>query len=264
MMHEGAAIIEWWYIKMDQNLLEQEMLQQIDMGKIPGHVAVIMDGNGRWARERGLPRSAGHKQGVETVRLIVRFSNQLGFKALTLFAFSTENWRRPPWEVNYLMSLPEQYLHTELPELVKNNVRVNFIGDPERLPQQVCKAIEKGLQATRTNTGMMLNFAMNYGARAEIVQAVRQLAEAVLDGKISKNIHEEQISEYLYTGKLHIPDPDLLIRTSGEYRISNFLLWQLAYSELWFTPVYWPDFNRLHLLQAVYDYQMRERRFGSA
>lgn len=249
---------------MDLNLQEQEMLQRIDMNKVPGHVAIIMDGNGRWARERGLPRSAGHKQGVETVRLIVRYSNRIGVQALTLFAFSTENWRRPPWEVSYLMSLPEQYLHTELPELVKNNVRVNFIGDPDRLPKPVCKAIDKGLEATCGNTGMMLNFAMNYGARAEIVQAARQLAEEVQEGKISKNISEEQLAAYLYTGRLKIPDPDLLIRTSGEYRISNFLLWQLAYSEFWFTPVYWPDFNRLHLLQAIYAYQQRDRRFGSS
>lgn len=249
---------------MELNLQEQEMLQRIDLDKVPKHVAIIMDGNGRWARERGLPRSAGHKQGVETVRLIVRYSNRIGIKALTLFAFSTENWRRPPWEVSYLMSLPEQYLHTELPELVKNNVRVNFIGDTDRLPGPVCKAIDKGLEATRGSTGMMLNFAMNYGARAEIVQAVRQLTDEVLEGKISKNISEEQLSACLYTGRLAIPDPDLLIRTSGEYRISNFLLWQLAYSEFWFTPVYWPDFNRLHLLQAIYDYQQRDRRFGSS
>jgi undecaprenyl diphosphate synthase len=251
-------------IRMELKLQEQELLKQIDMSKIPGHVAIIMDGNGRWARERGLPRSAGHKQGVETVRLIVRYSNKLGIKALTLFAFSTENWKRPPWEVNYLMSLPEQYLHTELPELVKNNVRVNFIGDPGRLPRQVCKAIDKGLDATRGNTGMMLNFALNYGARAEILNAVQQLTAEVLEGKISKNISEEQLSAYLYTGRLNIPDPDLLIRTSGEYRISNFLLWQLAYSEFWFTPVYWPDFNRLHLLHAIVDYQQRDRRFGSS
>ncbi len=249
---------------MDMKLQEQEMMQQIDMTNIPGHVAIIMDGNGRWARERGLPRSAGHKQGVETVRLIVRYSNRIGIKALTLFAFSTENWKRPPWEVNYLMSLPEQYLHSELPELVKNNVRVNFIGDRGRLPKQVCKAIDKGLEATRDNSGMMLNFAMNYGARAEILQAVRQLTEEILDGKISKEISEEQFSACLYTGRFKIPDPDLLIRTSGEYRISNFLLWQLAYSELWFTPVYWPDFSRLHLLQAITDYQQRDRRFGSS
>lgn len=243
---------------------EQEALDRIDQSRIPGHVAIIMDGNGRWARERGLPRSAGHKQGVETVRTIVRYSNHLGIKVLTLFAFSTENWKRPPWEVNFLMGLPEQYLHSELPELIKNNVRVNFIGDRERLPRKVCEAIDKGLEATRNNTGMILNFAMNYGARAEIIQAVRRLARDVRDGKIQPDINETRFSEYLYTGALHIPDPDLLIRTSGEYRISNFLLWQLAYSELWFTEVYWPDFNRLHLLQAVYDYQQRDRRFGSS
>lgn len=162
------------------------------------------------------------------------------------------------------MGLPEQYLHSELPELVKNNVRVNFIGDPGRLPRQVCRAIDKGLEATRENSGMMLNFALNYGARAEILQAVQQLLEDHKSGKISSEISEKTFTDYLYTGKLKIPDPDLLIRTSGEYRISNFLLWQLAYSEIWFTDVYWPDFNLLHLLQAVLDYQKRERRFGSS
>ncbi len=243
---------------------EQELLQKIDRNKIPVHVAIIMDGNGRWARERGLPRSAGHKQGVETVREVVRYSNHLGIKVLTLFAFSTENWKRPPWEVNYLMSLPEQYLQSELPELVKNNVRVNFIGERKRLPQQVCAAIDKGLQETRNNSGMILNFALNYGARAEIVQAARRLAEDVRQGVIGTDITEEQFSAYLYTGRLQLPDPDLLIRTSGEYRLSNFLLWQLAYSELWFTRTYWPDFNRLHLLQAIYDFQQRDRRFGKA
>jgi len=242
---------------------EHELLERIDAERIPDHVAIIMDGNGRWARERGLPRSAGHKQGVETVRTIVRFSNQLGINVLTLFAFSTENWKRPPWEVNYLMSLPDQYINSELPELVKNNVRINFIGDPGRLPAQVCKAIGKGLEATGDNTGMTLNFALNYGARAEIVQAARKIAQDVAAGKISAEVSENQFSSYLYTGKLKIPDPDLLIRTSGEYRISNFLLWQLAYSELWFTEIYWPDFNRLHLLQAIFDYQQRGRRFGS-
>lgn len=243
---------------------EQELLKLIDRKKIPGHVAIIMDGNGRWARERGLPRSAGHKQGVESVRAIVRCSSQLEIDVLTLFAFSTENWKRPPWEVNYLMNLPEQYLTSELPELVKNNVRVHFVGDPGRLPQQVCKAIGKGLEATRENTGMILNFALNYGSRAEITQAARKITQDVLAGKINSEFSESQFSAYLYTGRLRIPDPDLLIRTSGEYRISNFLLWQLAYSELWFTEVYWPDFNRMHLLQAIFDYQQRTRRFGSS
>ncbi|MEW5783859.1 MAG: isoprenyl transferase [Bacillota bacterium] len=245
---------------MDFKSQEEELLQKVNPERIPGHIAIIMDGNGRWARERGLPRSAGHRQGVETVREVVSYSHKLGLKALTLFAFSTENWSRPPWEVAFLMGLPEQYLQTELPKLVEKNVKVKLIGDPERLPGQVRKAIEQGLAETRFNTGMILNFALNYGSRAEIVHAAQCLINDALSGKINRTIKEEQFASYLYTAQL--PDPDLLIRTSGEYRISNFLLWQLAYSELWFTPVYWPDFNRVHLLQAILDYQKRERRFG--
>lgn len=245
---------------MDMKIEEKALLERVDTRRIPAHVAVIMDGNGRWARERGLPRSAGHRQGVETVREVVSYSHELGIKILTLFAFSTENWRRPVWEINFLMGLPEQYLHTELPKLVEKNVRINLIGDPARLPEPVRKAINKGLHETRDNTGMVLNFALNYGSRMEIVRAIQALVSDALEGKISKTISEATFAAYLYTAGL--PDPDLLIRTSGEYRISNFLLWQLAYSELWFTDVYWPDFNRVHLLQAVLDFQQRERRFG--
>lgn len=239
---------------------EEEILRKIDRRRIPAHVAMIMDGNGRWARERGLPRSAGHRQGVETVRDVVRFSNYLGIKVLTLFAFSTENWHRPAQEINFLMSLPEQYLQTELPELVKNNVRVQLIGDPEGLPEQVRRAINEGLAATAKNSGMVLNFALNYGARMEIVRAVQALIRDLQQGKIEPSVNEATFAAYLYTAGL--PDPDLLIRTGGEHRISNFLLWQLAYSELWFTPVYWPDFCRQHLLQAISDFQQRERRYG--
>ncbi|NLA12356.1 MAG: isoprenyl transferase [Firmicutes bacterium] len=239
---------------------EEEILQQLDRRRIPAHLAIIMDGNGRWARERGLPRSVGHRQGVETVRQTVRFCDYLGLKALTLFAFSTENWSRPAAEIDFLMGLPEQYLQTELPELVKNNVRVNLLGDPERLPAQVQKAIDEGLSATKKNSGMALNFALNYGARAEIIRAVQALAGDLQRGKIELPIDEKLFDSYLDTAGL--PDPDLLIRTGGEYRISNFLLWQVAYSELWFTPVYWPDFNRQHLLRAIADFQQRERRYG--
>lgn len=239
---------------------EEEILKEINRARIPGHVAMIMDGNGRWARERGLPRSAGHRQGVETVCEVVRFSNYLGIKALTLFAFSTENWRRPVQEIKFLMSLPEQYLKTELPELIRNNVRIKMIGDPERLPAQVRKAISKGLTATAENSGMILNFALNYGSRMEIIRAVQAMLNDLLLGKIKPAVSEKSFAAYLYTAGL--PDPDLLIRTGGEYRISNFLLWQMAYSELWFTPVYWPDFGRIHLLRAIRDFQQRERRFG--
>ncbi len=239
---------------------EKELLQLIDRAKIPGHIAIIMDGNGRWAVEKGLPRQEGHRQGVETVRETVRCADKLGVNALTLFAFSTENWQRPAWEVNYLMSLPEKYFHSELPELIRKNVQIRLTGDAARLPRKVRKAVEGGKEATRDNTGMILNFALNYGSRTEILRAVNSLINAKAKGVIKGEVDEKTFSEYLYTAGL--PDPDLLIRTSGEKRISNFLLWQLAYSELWFSSVYWPDFSRVLLMEAVYEYQQRKRRFG--
>lgn len=245
---------------MEINVREKELLIKIDRDTIPSHVAIIMDGNGRWAVEKGLPRTEGHRQGVETVRSTVRNCSDLGIKVLTLFAFSTENWKRPAGEVNFLMSLPEKYFKQELPELMKNNVRVRLIGDGARLPRKVQKAVSEGSEATKNNSGMILNFALNYGSRAEILVAVNRL---IADNKInnkSASVDEKLFSKYLYTAD--IPDPDLLIRTSGEMRISNFLLWQLAYSELWFTDIYWPDFSRLHLLEALFDYQSRKRRFG--
>ncbi len=245
---------------MDTLKRETEFKEKIDPHKVPRHIAIIMDGNGRWAVEKGLPRQEGHRQGVERVRDVVRCANETGIGILTLFAFSTENWHRPAWEVNYLMSLPEKYFQSELPELVRNNVRVRLIGDASRLPQKVRKAVEDGSAATKDNTGMILNFALNYGSRSEIIKAVNSLLGDAAAGKIKGEVDEATFSGYLYTAGL--PDPDLLIRTSGEKRISNFLLWQLAYSELWFTNIYWPDFSRLHLLEAVHDYQARKRRFG--
>ncbi len=245
---------------MDFRQQEQEFNRKIDPQKLPYHVAIIMDGNGRWALEKGLPRQEGHRQGVETVRETVRCGSELGLGILTLFAFSTENWQRPTWEVNYLMGLPEKYFKSELPELIRNNVRVNLIGDGARLPAKVRKAIKDGAEATKNNTGMLLNFALNYGSRSEILMAVNNLLDDAAAGKIKGAIDEKVFSGYLYTADM--PDPDLLIRTSGEKRISNFLLWQLAYSELWFTNDYWPDFSRIHLMEAVYDYQLRKRRFG--
>jgi len=239
---------------------EAELKQRIDPGKVPRHIAIIMDGNGRWAVEKGLPRQEGHRQGVETVRDTVRCANDLGIGILTLFAFSTENWQRPAWEVNYLMSLPEKYFQSELPELIRNNVRVRLIGDKARLPGKVRKAVEDGSEATKNNTGMILNFALNYGGRSEILRAVNDLLSDAAAGNVKGRIDENKFSAYLYTAGL--PDPDLLIRTGAEKRISNFLLWQLAYAELWFSNVYWPDFSRLHLIEAVHDYQMRKRRFG--
>ncbi len=256
----GAVVFGRWSLDLDNSIKEEELKQNIDTGKVPRHVAIIMDGNGRWAVERGLPRQEGHRQGVETVREIVKCANELGIGVLTLFAFSTENWQRPTWEVNYLMSLPEKYFEAELPELVRNNVQVRLIGDAARLPRKVRKAVEDGSEATKHNTGMILNFALNYGSRSEIMRAVNNLLGDAAAGKIKGQVDEKVFSGYLYTAEL--PDPDLLIRTSGEKRISNFLLWQLAYSELWFTNVYWPDFSRVILMEAVYDYQMRKRRFG--
>jgi undecaprenyl diphosphate synthase len=232
----------------------------IDPQKMPVHVAIIMDGNGRWATERGLPRREGHKQGVETVRDTVRNCNEIGIKVLTLFAFSTENWQRPEWEVSYLMSLPEKYFESELPELIRKNVQVRMIGDRKKLPRRVLRVIDEGAAATKNNNGMILNFALNYGSRVEILFAVNHLVAEAAAGKALKRVTEKKLASYLYTAGL--PDPDLLIRTSGEQRISNFLLWQLAYSELYFTEVYWPDFNKAELLKAVTVYQQRKRRFG--
>ncbi|MDY6825779.1 MAG: isoprenyl transferase [Bacillota bacterium] len=239
---------------------EQKLLQAIDYQKIPRHIAIIMDGNGRWAVEKGLPRKEGHRQGMETIKVIVRNCNNLRIKVLTLFAFSTENWQRPKWEVNYLMSLPEKYFSSDLPELIENNIQVKLMGDRDGLPGRVQKAILDGVEKTKENTGMILNFAMNYGSRSEILQAINNIVVDVAQNKVKSKIDENIFSSYLYTDGL--PDPDLLIRTSGEFRISNFLLWQLAYSELWFTDIYWPDFNKIHLLEAIFDYQQRKRRFG--
>ncbi len=245
---------------MEFNEHEKVLKNKINPASVPCHLAIIMDGNGRWAAERGLPRYEGHRQGVETVRSTVKHSDELGVKILTLFAFSTENWQRPPLEVNYLMSLPEKYFESELPELIRNNVQVRQIGDHSKLPSRVQKVLREGIEATSGNSGMILNFALNYGSRSEIIMAVNNLINDKINGKIKGKINEKIFSKYLYTGEL--PDPDLLIRTSGEQRISNFLLWQLAYSELWFTDVYWPDFSKVHLLEAVYDFQQRKRRFG--
>lgn len=239
---------------------EAELKDKIGKARVPQHLAVIMDGNGRWAAERGLPRYEGHKQGVETVRSTVRNCSEMGIKALTLFAFSTENWQRPIREVNYLMSLPEQYFNSELPQLMRNNVQVRLIGDGNRLPRKVQKAVKEGTEKTKNNSGMVLNFALSYGSRSEIIRAVNNIVADVQSGTVREEIDENLFARYLYTAGL--PDPDLLIRTSGEQRISNFLLWQLAYSELYFTDVYWPDFSRLHLMEAVYAYQQRKRRYG--
>lgn len=232
-----------------------------DGAKKPYHIAIIMDGNGRWARQRGLPRTAGHRAGMAALRRTVRAAAELGIGVLTVYAFSTENWRRPKTEVDFLMNLPRQFLKTDLPELKRQNVRIRMSGNREGLPVHTLQAVDEAMVQTAGNTGMILNFALNYGSRAEIIQAFRRLAQAVKAGTLEpEEITEETVSRALYTGDL--PDPDLLIRCSGEIRLSNFLLWQLAYAELWFTDVYWPDFNRSHLLAAITAYSERDRRFG--
>ncbi|MHA6251264.1 isoprenyl transferase [Oceanobacillus sp. CAU 1775] len=234
----------------------------IDEGEnIPNHVAIIMDGNGRWAEKRGLPRVAGHKEGVKAVMNIVRAANHANVKILTLYAFSTENWNRPKFEIEFLMKLPKEFLHIYLPELMENNVKIDTIGDFAALPIQTQKAVQYAKDKTKNNTGLLLNFALNYGSRYEIMQAIKQIMNDVDGEKVSlDSINEEEFSKYLYTNGL--TDPDLLIRTSGEKRLSNFLLWQLAYSEFWFTDVLWPDMNEEEFLRAIADYQKRKRRYG--
>jgi undecaprenyl diphosphate synthase len=235
--------------------------EEILRNPIPKHVAIIMDGNGRWAKKRALPRAVGHYEGMQVVRKITRFANELGIQILSLYAFSTENWKRPKSEVDYLMKLPEQFLTTFLPELVEENVKVRVMGHTDQLPEHTRRAVEKAICETKENTGLILNFALNYGSRAEITCAMQQIAKEVQKGKLAPEaITEELISSYLMTKDL--VDPDLLIRTSGEIRLSNFMLWQLAYTEFWFTDVLWPDFTEQHLLEAIAAFQKRDRRFG--
>ena len=235
-----------------------QLAQAIDPRRLPAHIAVIMDGNGRWAKQRNLPRVAGHKAGIDPVRSTVETCARLGIGYLTLYAFSVENWKRPRHEVETLWRLLRFYLRREIPELMENNIRLQAIGRVEALPAQVRAELDSAVLETSRNSGLQVNLAINYGGRAEIVDAVnaalrsQSSADVVLD--------EETISAHLYTGGQ--PDPDLLIRTSGEMRISNFLLWQIAYAELYVTDTLWPDFTRRDLLGAVLDYQKRERRFG--
>ncbi|YCA13448.1 isoprenyl transferase [Bacillus sp. AK128] len=228
---------------------------------IPKHIAIIMDGNGRWANKRALPRIAGHHEGMKVVRKITKTANALGVNVLTLYAFSTENWKRPKQEVEYLMKLPEEFLGTFLPELVEKNVRVQMMGNHEEIPLHTRNAIERAMEETKHNTGLILNFALNYGSRDEITKAVKQISADVMAGTISETeINDTLISQYLMTSQ--IGDPDLLIRTSGEHRLSNFMLWQLAYTEFWFTDVLWPDFTEQELINAIQEFQRRSRRYG--
>lgn len=235
-----------------------------DIEKIPEHVAIIMDGNGRWAKAHHRPRAFGHKAGMDNVKTITKAASQMGVKVLTLYAFSTENWRRPTDEVNYLMQLPIDFFNTFLPELMAENVQVKVMGFLDQLPEKTRQVTYDAMAQTAANTGMILNFALNYGSRAEITVAVQELAQEVAAGRLTpEQIDEQQISQHLMTSDLgRFADPDLLIRTSGELRLSNFLLWQLAYSEFYFVDVHWPDFSQQDLAQAVAAYQQRQRRYG--
>jgi undecaprenyl diphosphate synthase len=230
--------------------------------KIPAHIAIIMDGNGRWAKEQGLQRILGHESGAETVREITRECSRLGVGRLTLYAFSAENWKRPLREVDFLMKLLEQYLVQERKEIMDNNIRFTSIGRLDELPDGVRKELQETIDLSSKNTGMVLSLALAYGGRKEIVDAVRRLAQEVKDGRRSpEEIDEQAIAGYLYDPKA--PDPDLLIRTGGDLRVSNFLLWQISYTELWVTPVRWPDFKKENLHEAIREFSKRDRRFGN-
>lgn len=238
----------------------------IDQSRIPAHVAIIMDGNGRWAKKRGLPRLAGHNAGMLAMKEIVKASSVLGIKYLTVYAFSTENWKRSQEEVGGIFKLLVKYVDNELSELHENNVKVKVLGDYSVIPKIAIERLEKSLRTTAENTGLQFNIALNYGSRAEIVRAVNRIRQDMENGILDKDteITEELISRYLYTGveNGNIPDPDLIIRTSGEERLSNFMLWQSAYSEFAFTDVYWPDFSPAEYERLIEVYQNRDRRFG--
>lgn len=241
---------------------EAEAYQRLDMTRLPRHVAVIMDGNGRWARRRHLPRIAGHKAGVDAVRSTVETAARIHIPALTLYAFSNENWRRPETEVSFLMRLLRFYLRHEVPTLNRNNIRLEYIGRTSELPAEVQERMEWARESTAKNTGLRLTLALNYSSRLELVDAFRAIVRAAAKngGVAHLKIDEQAIAEHLYTR--HLPDPDLLIRTSGEMRLSNFLLWQAAYTEIYVTPLLWPEFRGVNLLEAIADFQKRERRYG--
>jgi len=243
------------------NTRDARLLAEVDPSRLPQHIAFIMDGNGRWAKMRGKPRIFGHRAGADSVRSIIDTCARLEIKAVTLYAFSTENWKRPADEVSGLMSMLKRYLRKELNEVHNNNIRFQAIGNITGLGKDIQEEISRAAEKTANNTGMVMSVALNYGGRAEIVEACRRAAQDVLDrGDSPQNITEEDIERRLYTHGL--PEVDLLVRTSGEYRISNFLLWQLAYSEIWVTPTLFPDFRRPEIFEAIIDFQKRERRFG--
>jgi undecaprenyl diphosphate synthase len=245
----------------EANIIMTDLLSKIIPDNVPKHIAIIMDGNGRWAKQKGMPRVLGHRSGVKSVREVTEAAAEVGVQYLTLYAFSTENWNRPPAEVSALMSLLVETIKSEIRDLNKNGVRLMAIGDIEALPRASYLALMDGIKQTRNNTRVTLVLALNYSAKWEILRATRRLAAEAAEGRI----RPEDIDEARFESELNthgIPDPELLIRTSGEARISNFLLWQIAYAELYFTPVFWPDFGRKELFEAIISYQHRERRFG--
>jgi undecaprenyl diphosphate synthase len=239
---------------------EANLLEKLDLTQLPRHVAVIMDGNGRWAQKRHLPRIAGHRSGTQSARTTIETCARLKIEALTLYAFSVENWRRPKTEIDFLMALLRDYLRKEMPLIQKNNIRMRFLGRMDELPAGVQNDVREAMEKTAGNKGMVLCVALNYGGRAEIVDAMNAILSERNGHGASHKVTEEQLSRHLYTEGL--PDPDLLIRTSGEMRVSNFLLWQIAYAEIFVTETLWPDFNRARLLEALLEFQKRERRYG--
>jgi len=239
---------------------EARLLEKLDLTRLPRHVAVIMDGNGRWAQKRHLPRIAGHRSGTQSARTTIETCARLKIEALTLYAFSVENWRRPKTEIDFLMALLREYLRKEMPLLQKNNIRMRFLGRIDELPAGVQNDARDAMEKTAGNKGMVLCVALNYGGRAEIVDAMNAILSERNGHGTPNKVSEEQLSRHLYTEGL--PDPDLLIRTSGEMRVSNFLLWQIAYAEIFVTETLWPDFNRARLLEALLEFQKRERRYG--
>jgi undecaprenyl diphosphate synthase len=240
---------------------ESRLLEKLDLVRLPRHIAIIMDGNGRWAQKRHLPRVAGHRSGTQSARTAIETCARLHIEALTLYAFSVENWRRPKTEIEFLMQLLREYLRKEMPLLQKNNIRMRFLGRADELPEGVQKDTREAVEATCKNTGMVLCIALNYGGRAEIVDAINAILAGRNGHQPRQPVTEEDLARHLYTGDL--PDPDLLIRTSGEMRVSNFLLWQIAYAEIFVTETLWPDFNRARLLESLLEYQKRERRYGA-
>ena len=241
--------------------VEQRLLAELDAERLPQHIAVIMDGNGRWAQRRHLPRVAGHRAGVQSARTVIETCARLHIPALTLYAFSLENWRRPKAEIDFLMRLLRDYLRKELPVIHRSKIRMVVIGRPEQLPPAVRADVERAMELTAANTGMTLAVALNYGGRAELVDAFNRILDRLRqNGTADARVDEEMISRHLYTAGM--PDPDLLIRTSGEMRVSNFLLWQIAYAEIYVTETLWPDFSRAQLYEALLDFQKRERRYG--